>query len=104
MNVSGGERILKDSGGKPREQSSPPSQFFEGDLLEWAWAVIANASGGDWTKESPEWQAAAAKWRDSWLKTLRGGESVKEQCLTDPGRCSETSPPTQFSTWKNPKN
>ena len=27
--LSGGERILKDSGGKPREQSSPPTQLRE---------------------------------------------------------------------------
>lgn len=37
------------------------------DALELAWGIIANASGGDWTKESPEWQAAAARWRDGYL-------------------------------------
>jgi len=77
-NLGGGERILKDSGGKPREQSSPPSQFLEGDLLEWAWALIANASGGDWRKESPEWKEAAVKWRDTWLKTLTSGERCQD--------------------------
>jgi hypothetical protein len=32
--------------------------------LEMAWGIIANAGGGDWSKETPEWQEAAAKWRD----------------------------------------
>jgi hypothetical protein len=32
--------------------------------LELAWAIIANAGEGDWTRESPEWQAAAKRWRD----------------------------------------
>lgn len=36
-------------------------------LLELAWGVIANAGGGDWTKETPEWQEAAALWRDNWF-------------------------------------
>lgn len=41
-------------------------------LLEIAWGVIANASGGDWTKENKEWQDAAARWRDDWLGFLKG--------------------------------
>lgn len=39
--------------------------------LELAWGIIANAGGGDWTRESPEWQAAAARWRDEeWHPAL----------------------------------
>lgn len=34
------------------------------DHLELAWGLIANASGGDWEKESREWQDAAIRWRD----------------------------------------
>jgi len=33
--------------------------------LELAWGIIANASGGDWSKESQEWQDAANRWRDT---------------------------------------
>ncbi len=36
------------------------------DLLETAWILIANASGGDWTRASSEWRAAAEKWRDRY--------------------------------------
>jgi hypothetical protein len=41
------------------------------DLLELAWAIIANAGGGDWDKESEEWRNAAAKWRDRYFNSLR---------------------------------
>lgn len=37
------------------------------DLLELcgdAWAVIANAGGGNWANEKPEWQEAAIRWRE----------------------------------------
>ena len=41
------------------------------DRLEYAWTIIANAGGGDWTRETPDWQTAAAKWRDEcWNTTL----------------------------------
>lgn len=32
------------------------------DLLELAWGVIANVSGGDWEKQTEEWQGAAHRW------------------------------------------
>ena len=40
------------------------------DLLELAWGVIANAGGGDWDKESKEWQNAAVRWRDCYFASL----------------------------------
>ncbi len=49
------------------------------DALEWAWTIIANAGGGDWTKESHYWQGAAAKWRDeAWHPILDKLAKVKE--------------------------
>ena len=36
------------------------------DLLQIAWGIIANASGGDWDKETLEWKAAAERWRDKY--------------------------------------
>lgn len=41
-----------------------------GDLLELAWGIIANAGGGDWERESKEWQDAASKWRDCYHGSL----------------------------------
>ena len=39
-----------------------------GDMLDAAWGLIANASGGDWAKERAEWQLAASRWRDQYLR------------------------------------
>lgn len=39
-------------------------------LLERAWAIIANASSGNWSLEPGTWQEAARTWRDSWLYYL----------------------------------
>ena len=47
------------------------------DALDFAWGIIANVSSGDWTKQTPEWQEAATKWRDAyWVAWCRqrGGE------------------------------
>lgn len=30
------------------------------------WVVVANVSGGDWNKQSQDWQDAAARWRDNF--------------------------------------
>ena len=35
----------------------------ERDQLDYAWTIICNASGGDWEKESKDWQVAAARFR-----------------------------------------
>lgn len=34
---------------------------------EMLWVVVANVSGGDWPQQSPEWQEAAARWRDNYF-------------------------------------
>ena len=38
----------------------------EKDEMLVAWGLIANAGGGNWKLESPEWVAAAEKWRDRY--------------------------------------
>lgn len=47
------------------------NEQFLADALETAWGIIANVSGGDWDKQSKEWQNAATRWRDeawhAWL-------------------------------------
>ena len=35
------------------------------DCIETAWGIIANVSGGDWTRQKPQWQEAVVRWRDS---------------------------------------
>lgn len=44
--------------------------------MDEAWGIIANAGGGDWLRESEEWQREAAKWRDRrWARMSWRGES-----------------------------
>jgi hypothetical protein len=40
------------------------------DLIEYAWAVIANAGQGDWKREHPDWQKSAERWRDEYHQYL----------------------------------
>ena len=40
------------------------------DAAEMLWTVVANASNGDWSKQSPEWQEAAARWRDAYIAEI----------------------------------
>ena len=40
------------------------------DLIDAAWGIIANAGNGDWLTEHPEWQEAAAKWRDQFISAF----------------------------------
>lgn len=41
------------------------------DLLETAWVIIANAQGGDWEKATPEWKAAAERFREAYHAELK---------------------------------
>ena len=40
------------------------------DAAEMLWVVLANVSGGDWSKQTQEWQTAAARWRDNYFASL----------------------------------
>lgn len=35
-------------------------------LAESAWGLIANANEGNWERATPEWRAAAERWRDAY--------------------------------------
>ena len=39
------------------------------ELLEYAWGIIANAGGGNWETQTPEWQKAAARWREDYFSS-----------------------------------
>jgi hypothetical protein len=41
------------------------------DLIEFAWGIIANASGGNWSLETLAWQNAARAWRNQWHAHMR---------------------------------
>jgi hypothetical protein len=44
------------------------------DAAEMLWVVLANVSGGNWTLQSPEWQEAAARWRDNYFAALTASQ------------------------------
>ncbi len=50
----------------------------EQNLIELAWGIIANVSGGDWDKQTKEWKAAAIRWRDRWV-----AHSQKKKLMAD---------------------
>jgi hypothetical protein len=49
-----------------------PSEDWQrlADAAEMLWTVLANVSGGNWSQQSPEWQEAAARWRDNYFAAL----------------------------------
>jgi hypothetical protein len=40
-------------------------------LCETAWGLIANAGGGNWNTETPEWKTAAGAWRDEYHAMIK---------------------------------
>ena len=46
-------------------------RMSKADAIEIAWGIIANAHGGDWSKATPEWRAAAERWRDQHVTKKR---------------------------------
>ena len=47
------------------------------DAAEMLWIVVANVSEGDWTKQTKEWQEAAARWRDYYFAACKASEEHK---------------------------
>ena len=66
----------------PKTGNGPTRQVLDeqtrDDLLELAWIVIANVGGGDWSRESAEWQSAAADWREDYFRALRRKDTEPE--------------------------
>lgn len=49
------------------------------DAAEMLWTVLANVSGGDWSKQTREWQYAASVWRDYYFAALKVGVDPSAQ-------------------------
>jgi hypothetical protein len=76
------------------------------DAAEMLWVVLANVSGGDWTKQSADWQEAAARWRDNYFAALssppcpecghqHAGSEWEHVCTRVGCPCALTPPPPQ---------
>ena len=60
------------------------------DLEEFAWALIANAGEGNWTRERKDWQEAAARWRDQYHAKLAAQPAPDAPPQTDLARSKES--------------
>lgn len=49
------------------EMLAPPPPPAMADAAEMLWIVLANVSGGDWSKQTPEWQGAAGRGRETYF-------------------------------------
>jgi len=56
----------------------PPNEAALLDLCELAWGVIANAGGGDWSKETKEWVGAAEGFREEYHAQLARVAKIKD--------------------------
>jgi hypothetical protein len=48
------------------------------EALNTSWEIIANTSGGEWKQQHPQWQKAAARWRDNEFLPAMLGRKAKE--------------------------
>lgn len=53
------------------------------DLLELAWGLLANVSGGDWYAQDPKWHGAVIAWRDDWHRWLESSRITRRGGLVD---------------------
>lgn len=69
---------LDPDGTTPTEPPSVTDGEQPYSLAYMAWVLLANVSGGDWTKQTPEWQEAVARWRDEFHANLADGTPPTE--------------------------
>lgn len=65
---------------KHEEATAAIEEMREG--MDYAWTVIANAHGGNWELANPDWQKAAAKWRDECFAPV-SSRTVREAIDAD---------------------
>lgn len=58
---------------------NPALGWPDNNMLEAAWGIIANAGGGNWNRETPEWRVAASNWRDAYDRTLPSDQLTHNQ-------------------------
>jgi len=72
--IVAGDNLPRNEAGELIVGKQPTQLDSAAILLELAWVVIANANGGDWIGERPDWRKAASEWRDDyhlWLANQR---------------------------------
>lgn len=46
------------------------------ELLSYAWAILANVSGGNWSKQNPSWEHAVVQWRAEYFSLLSDADRI----------------------------
>jgi hypothetical protein len=54
------------------------------ELLETAWGVITNVSGGDWRNQGDDWVKTAEEWKRQWLRFYQQGQVAPPQIGSHP--------------------
>ncbi len=64
------------------------------NMAKSAWGIIANAGGGDWDTQTPDWRLAAERWRDEYHATLPniGDAEAPKQRAEIRQRCDKARP------------
>jgi hypothetical protein len=63
---------------QPVPSTDPVPGTEDADPLSWAWVIIANASEGNWNRESVLWRAKAREWADTYAGDV---VSAKEEAV-----------------------
>lgn len=51
------------------------------DLEEYAWTILANVSGGDWTLQNEDWQGAVKRWREQYHAKLAAATPPEKELV-----------------------
>jgi hypothetical protein len=66
--------------------AAAPELLEAGEML---WVVLANVSGGDWSKQSVEWQEVAGRWRDNYFDVARKAQGRDQPEAAQPSNNTE---------------
>lgn len=66
--------------------------------IETAWGIIANAGGGNWDKETPEWNEAAMRWREENVGPMYARKRAKTQSPPPSAPTSDPKPHVSSGT------
>ena len=61
------------------KEDNTKDETTEQYLISYALSIIANVDGGNWDKQSSEWNGAAKKWFDSYKAWLKEDRERKDE-------------------------
>lgn len=73
------------------------------DAAEMLWVVLANVSGGDWSKQTPDWQEYAGRWRDYYFAAMKLAASPSPPETQEPKLSAFRELLTKFQAGTHPR-